>query len=32
MIIGLRRGEQPTWIVPEVLWERAEPLLPNPLR
>ena len=25
---GVRKGEQPPWIVPDGLWERIEPLLP----
>jgi transposase len=26
--LGVRKGEQPPWIVPDGLWERIEPLLP----
>jgi transposase len=25
----VRKGEQPPWIVPDGLWERIEPLLPQ---
>ena len=28
----MRRGEQPPWIVPDGLWQRIEPLLPQPER
>src|SRR3954462_13496496 len=28
----VRRGEQPPWIVPDGLWQRIEPLLPQPER
>jgi transposase len=28
----VRRGEQPPWIVPDGLWQRIEPLLPQPAR
>lgn len=28
----MRRGEQPPWIVSDQLWERVEPLLPEPRR
>jgi transposase len=28
----VRRGEQPPWIVPDGLWQRIEPLLPQPVR
>jgi transposase len=27
LIIGVRKGEDPPWIVPDSLWERIEPLL-----
>jgi transposase len=26
---GMRKGQQPPWIVPDGLWERFEPLLPK---
>ena len=26
--VGMRRGEQPPWIVSDELWQRVEPLLP----
>jgi len=29
---AVRRGEQPPWIVPDGLWQRIEPLLPQPRR
>ena len=28
----MRKGEQPPWIVPDGLWERIEPMLPQPQR
>ena len=28
----VRRGEQPPWMVPDGLWQRIEPLLPQPVR
>jgi transposase len=27
-VSGVRKGQQPPWIVPDGLWERIEPLLP----
>jgi transposase len=29
LITGVRKGEDPPWIVPDSLWERIEPLLPK---
>jgi transposase len=29
---GMRKGQQPPWIVPDGLWERVEPLLPKRTR